>query len=149
MANTALDAFILMYWPREGNAGTDLSYNYAIVSFDETEYNTIINRKRSYKMHKSLLEITVAGIDKPIEFVDENLLGIYEGIKDRLKESGLYGARKERTTIFARISNISEKDSAILKACRDLINNYMKKQPNKKLKEPGKNMLKEVINKLN
>lgn len=149
MANTTLDAFVLMYWPRENNAGTDLSYNYAIVSFDETEYNKIINRKRSYKMHKSLLEITAAGIDRPIEFVDENLLDVYNEIKDRLKESGFYDARKERTTIFARISNISEKDSAILKACKDLINNYMKKQPNKKLKDPSKDMLQEIIKKLN
>ncbi|MFH1064917.1 MAG: hypothetical protein V1734_00215 [Nanoarchaeota archaeon] len=149
MANTTLDAFVLMYRPREGNTGTDLIYYYVNVSFDEAEYNTVIKNKRSYKLHKSLMKITAAGIDKPIEFVDENLLGVYEGIKDRLKETGAYDARKERTTIFARINDISEKDSAISKACRNLIDNYMKKQPNKKLKNPGKDMLQEIIRRLN
>lgn len=128
--DTILEGYMFEYWPRNNNLlsqQTDISFLKIYVKFNEDEYNTIVNGKRKYRIEPKTEEITGAGTEHPLGYVDQNLDEVYGTVKGLMKENGILD-KVEGKVVFVRLESILQHKDGIARASKELIKDYMEKK---------------------
>ena len=119
-----LKAYLFTYWPETGalSKSTGINYSQIEIRFDESKlYEDDLSFHWEYK------DIGSASLDKPVDFVKDNILDISKFIREQLAKKGKLDLSKNlEGHCFLRINNLSEINESVISACDGLLEGYVK-----------------------
>ncbi|MDI6737301.1 MAG: hypothetical protein QME12_02175 [Nanoarchaeota archaeon] len=128
--DTIIEGYVFEYWPRNNNLllqQTDIAILKISITFNEDEYNTIVNGKRRYRLTPKIEQIVRAGTEHPLGYVDRNLEAVYAKTMTLMREQGILEGAIGKV-VFTRLESALQRRECFARACKELINDYMDKK---------------------